>query len=172
MSAQLPAGVAAGAHIIAVTLLVRNAFGAVAAAVSANVTVTWDPDVLANPAALVSSQAGAASAALLNGDTDAALRTVTGLGALLNAAAPAASRRRLLQAGQAPTAGAQGRAVLREGLLETLSGAASVLTPTPQSLAQIAQGVSSVAGRPTSSPLRRRRPPWRCWAAWQAAGAS
>ena len=117
--------------------------------------VTWDPSVLASPSAqskLVAGQADAARTALLSGSIDGAMSTVTGLGALLNAAGGSAGgasgRRHLLQSGAGPDAAARARSAQRESLLGIMSDAAIISVPSPQSLAQISQAVASVVSTP------------------------
>ena len=145
----LPAGAEAGGHVINVQAVAQNSFGVASVPVSFPVMVTWDPATLANPTTLVSGQTQSAQVALLSGSADSAFSTITGLGSLL-AATPTLATRRLLAgaAPAAPTAADQARAAQRESLLGVLSDATAVVAPTPQALAQLSQGVASIAAAP------------------------
>jgi hypothetical protein len=84
ITAQLPAGMAAAGNGVTLTLRVRSAFGAIAAA-NASVSVTWRAFTdAAAAAAFVGDATERAVAALQSGDAASALQVVGGLASLLN----------------------------------------------------------------------------------------
>lgn len=165
----LPAGDPAGDHVVSVFVVVMNAFGASARSEPVNVTVTWDPKLLEDPAAqaaLVAKQAADARTMVLTGSPDGAMSTVTGVSALLNTGTATGARRRALLGGAArrrtlladaaangggagdPTPEQQARAGQREDLLGLLVDVTSITVPTSQALESIAGAVAAVAAAP------------------------
>ena len=96
----------------------------------------WQPSLLASPAAVASAvtmQTDVAHQALLDGNSDAAFATVSGVGALLNTVAEGTAD------GEAAAAATAQRAELRADLMALMLSASSVTVYTSESVAQIAQ---------------------------------
>ena len=93
----------------------------------------WQPALLTSPGAVASaatSQTAAARQALLDGSSDAAFATVSGVGSLLNTVADGT---------EAAAAATAQRAALRADLMALMLSATSVTVYNAESVAQIAQ---------------------------------
>lgn len=127
----LPAGSATGEYVVRVMCSVQNAFGAIAKSDPVAVKVTWDQDMLSDPAAqaaLVDKKAEESINQVLSGNTDLALSNIVGLSSLLNVASAmrrrsASHRRNLLSEED------KAQAQHRENLLGIISTAVDISLP-------------------------------------------